>query len=280
MTPRRPEGDRTIQQLREQYEIEKQLADRLRIASSQERRHLYSVVYDELYQQVPHHPQVTRKSSPQETAKSVSSQMRFLRRFLDKDTTFMEVGAGDCALSFVVAGLTKMVYAVDVSETITRNSLPPRNFRLLLSDGCSIPAPRESVNVCYSHSLMEHLHSDDAFEQLQNIVKVLVPGGVYICITPNRLTGPHDISRYFDTVATGFHLKEYTRTELIDLFKAVGFSTISLYVGGRGRYLRSPALPITSCEALLSAFPGTLRRTIGDRLAFRLLLGSRLVGTK
>jgi SAM-dependent methyltransferase len=280
MTPRRPEGDRTVQQLREQYEIEKELANRLRIASPQERRHLYSEVYDELYQRVPHHPQLTRKSSPHETAKAVSSQMRFVKRFLGKDTTFMEVGAGDCALSFAVAQFTKMVYAVDVSETITRNSRPPRNFQLILSDGCSIPAPRESVNVCYSNSLMEHLHADDALEQLKNIVKVLVPGGVYICITPNRLTGPSDISRYFDTVATGFHLKEYTRTELSDLFKAVGFSRISLYVGGKGRYLRLPVLPITCCEGLLSALPGTLRRTIGDRLAFRLLLESRLVGTK
>ena len=280
MTPQQSAGDRTAQQLREHYEIEKQLAAKLRIASRQERRHLYAAVYDELYQRVPHHPQLTRKSSPRETVAAVSWQMRFLGRFLDSDTTFLEIGPGDCALSFEVAKLTRKVYAVDVSEEITRSALPPDNFQLILTDGCSIPLPRESVDVCYSNQLVEHLHPDDAVEQLKNIVQVLAPGGVYICITPSRLTGPHDISRYFDTVATGFHLREYTRTELSDLFKTVGFSRISGYVGVKGRYLRVPVLPITWCEELLSALPATLRRTIGDRLPLRLLLESRLVGTK
>ncbi|PYP71947.1 MAG: class I SAM-dependent methyltransferase [Gemmatimonadetes bacterium] len=280
MTPEPAAGERTAQQLREQYEIEKQLADRLRTAPRQERRHLYASAYDELYQRVPHHPQLTQKSCPHETAKAVASQMRFLGRFLNKDTIFLEIGAGDCALSFEVAGFVKSVYAVDVSEEITRNARPPLNFRLILSDGCSIPLPRASVNVCYSNQLMEHLHPDDALEQLENIVKVLVPGGVYICITPNRLTGPHDISRHFDAVATGFHLREYTRTELRDLFKAAGFSRSGVYLAGRGRYLRSPMWPIGWCEGLLSALPTTLRRAIGSRLPFRLVLESRLVGTK
>ena len=74
---------------------------------------------------------------------------------------------------------------------------------------------------------MEHLHPDDAVDQLKNIYNALVNGGKYICITPNRLTGPHDISKYFDNVATGFHLKEYTVTELSGLFREVGFSDCS-----------------------------------------------------
>src|SRR2546426_2685129 len=96
MTPEPAAGGRTAQQLREQYEIEKQLADRLRTAPRQERRHLYASAYDELYQRVPHHPQLTQKSCPHETAKAVASQMRFLGRFLNKDTIFLEIGAGDC----------------------------------------------------------------------------------------------------------------------------------------------------------------------------------------
>ena len=38
--------------------------------------------------------------------------------------------------------------------------------------------------------------------------------GVYICITPNRVSGPHDVSRGFDEVATGFHMHEYTGREI------------------------------------------------------------------
>ena len=55
-----------------------------------------------------------------------------------------------------------MVYAVEVSEEITGNLAFPRNVRLLLSDGTSIPVPDASVAVAYSNQLMEHLHPDDA----------------------------------------------------------------------------------------------------------------------
>jgi hypothetical protein len=60
---------RTIEHLREDYEVERELADRLRNASRQDRRHLYSFVYDELSGRMPRHPQLTRKSSPESSAK-------------------------------------------------------------------------------------------------------------------------------------------------------------------------------------------------------------------
>ena len=104
----------------------------------------------------------------------------------------------------------RQVYALDVSAEITSRVSLPSNFKLILSDGTSVPLPPESVDVAYSNQLMEHLHPDDALEQLQGIWRALRPGGVYICLTPNRVNGPHDISQYFDSVATGFHLKEYT----------------------------------------------------------------------
>jgi hypothetical protein len=53
--------DRTAEQIREHYEIEKQLASRLRMAGKAERRTLYAALYDELYRRVPHHPQLTKK---------------------------------------------------------------------------------------------------------------------------------------------------------------------------------------------------------------------------
>ena len=205
---------RTTEQVREHYEIEKDLAIRLRNASKQERRHLYSSLYNEMYQRVPHHPQLTQKSSHQRTLAAVSAQIKLFKHLLGKEITFLEVGPGDCALSLEVTKYVKQVYAVDVSDEITKDLTPPKNFRLILSDGCNIPVPKNSVDVAYSHQLMEHLHPNDAFEQLQNIYNVLTPGGIYICITPNRLSGPHDISKYFDTMASGFHLKEYTVSEL------------------------------------------------------------------
>jgi len=42
------------------------------------------------------------------------------------------------------------------------------------------------------------------------------------------LSGPHDISAYFDDGATGFHLKEYSNEELYRLFLKTGFKNITL----------------------------------------------------
>jgi SAM-dependent methyltransferase len=271
---------RSLEQIRQHYEIEKELANKLRFASKAERRVLYSSLYDELFRRVPLHPLLTRKLSPAETTRTVSSQLRFLKAFLNGDITFLEVGPGDCALSFELTRFVKQVYAVDVSDEITKASKIPKNFKLILSDGCSIPVPANSINVAYSNQLMEHLHPDDALEQLRHIYNVLVPGGTYICVTPNRLYGPADVSKYFDVTATGFHLKEYTTFELSNLFKQVGFSRVRAYLGARGKYASLPVYPIAFCEMLLDKLPYALQKTIARTLPLRLVLGIALVGVK
>jgi len=271
---------RTMEQRYEHYVIEKELADKLRTASREERRSLYSSVYDELYQRVPHHTQLTRKSSPEESQADVAVQITTLQPFLNKDTVYLEVGPGDCALSLEVAKYVKQVYAVDVSNEITKNLASPPNFKLVLSDGSSIPVSGNTINVAYSNQLMEHIHPDDAFEQLQNIYTALAPGGVYICITPNRLNGPHDISRYFDTEASGFHLKEYTVSELNDLFKKVGFSKTMVNIGTMGKYINMPISLSVFSEKFLMMLPHRIRQFIANHLPLRKLLGIRLVGTK
>jgi SAM-dependent methyltransferase len=271
---------RTIEQLRTHYEIEKDLASRLKNASRQDRRDLYSSLYDEMYQRVPLHPQLTQKSSLQQMQRAVAGKIQLIKPFLGKDITFLEVGPGDCALSFEVAKYVKQVYAVDVSDEITKNIDQPPNFDLVLSDGSSIPLPPNCVNVAYSNQLMEHLHPEDAFEQLESIYHALAPGGVYICITPNRLSGPHDISKYFDEVATGFHLKEYTTLELRSLLQQVGFSQVKVYIGAAGKYLNIPAFLATWCEQLLNKLPFAVRKPIGRSLLLRLLLGIRLIAMK
>jgi SAM-dependent methyltransferase len=272
--------NRTLEQMREHYEIEKELASKLRNSSQQERRYLYSSLYDEMYKRVPLHPQLTRKSSHDETAKAISSQLKVIENFLNKDITFLEIGPGDCAFSFEVAKFVKQVYSVDVSDEITKSVTRPPNSHLILSDGSNIPLPPNSVNVAYSNQLMEHLHPEDALEQLQNIYNTLMPGGVYICITPNRLNGPHDISRSFDEVATGFHLKEYTVSELSKLFRKVGFSRLRVYIGAKDKYLSLPTFPFIAIETLLDKLPYAVRKIIVRTLLFSLLLEIRLVGSK
>jgi SAM-dependent methyltransferase len=274
------EEERTVEQIKEHYQIEKELASKLRNSGKEERRHLYNDLYDELFKQVPNHPSLSRKADVDVSAQEVSRKMRLVSKYLKSDSIFLEVGSGDCLLSFAVAKRVKKVYAVDVSKEIVQHSTRPQNFKLIISDGCSIPLPQNTVTVVYSNQLMEHLHFDDALEQLRNIYQSIVPGGVYICITPNRLCGPHDISKYFDEEATGFHLKEYTQTELSKFFYQVGFSQLKAYIGGKGIYLRFPLSIIKIVETILMKMPFKLRNKIGSFLPIRALLGVILVGQK
>ena len=269
--------NRTLKQLREHYEIEKKLANRLRNATQAERKYLYNSLYDELFRRVPHHPQLTRKVSSKISDKKLAQRMRFLNGFLSPDAIFLEIGAGDCRLAFEIAKRVKKIYAIDTSKEIVVNESCPKNFELIIFDGVSIPVPESSISIAYSDQLMEHLHAEDAFEQLGNVYKALKKTGIYISITPNRLSGPHDISKYFDPVATGFHLKEYTNIELMKLFRKVGFSKVAPYMDGR---LVPNLAPLIFYETLLGILPHYLRTKVLKKLSYHALFSIVRVGEK
>lgn len=272
---------RTQEQIREHYEVEKELASRLRNAPREERRRLYTSLYDELMARVPHHPRLAApKRSPAEREREIQFQVALLRDFLTSDSVFLEIGPGDCALSHAVAKLVKHVYAVDVSDAAVKNKSHPDNCTFAISDGVNIPVPQESVDVAYSYQVMEHLHPDDAIEQLKNIRSALKSGGVYLCITPNRLSGPHDVSKYFDSVATGMHLREYTVGELIKLFGEAGFTVRKVYVFTKGKSLQLPVLVLRLIEGFLELLPYRLRRKMATAKPWKVLLQTMVVAKK
>ncbi|MCG9893337.1 MAG: class I SAM-dependent methyltransferase [Thermosynechococcaceae cyanobacterium MS004] len=276
-----PKDDsRSVAQITEHYLLEKRLAATLRDSQKEQRKALYSELYDELFQKIPHHPQTARKVDAEATWAEVNRKMNLVKPYLKSETVFLEIGPGDCQFSFAVAQSVQKVFAVDVSQEITKQTTPPANFELIISDGCSIPIPDQSVSVIYSNQLMEHLHPDDSLAQLKEIYRVLQPGGHYICVTPNRLAGPHDVSKYFDPIATGFHLKEYTHQELYALFLRVGFSKVFTYMGGKGVYYRFSHQLTMLCEFLLEGLPFQVRHRVANFLPIRAVLGVILVAQK
>ncbi len=248
--------------IEQHYRVEIELAERLRSAPRSERLSLYGPLYDELFRRVPNHPQLTRKVSEAERRAASNDKFGLLARFIDGNTVFLEIGAGDCAFTLAVADRgARKCYALDVSREILSGVNDPR-VETVLSDGCTVPVPAGSVTLAYSFQVMEHIHPDDALEQLRNLFAAIAPGGSYVCVTPSRLNGPHDVSKFFDPVARGFHLKEYTNTELARLFRSVGFSRVVPYAGFRGRYLR---LPLSFVRVLEWAF-GKLSARVAQRL--------------
>ena len=165
------------------------------------------------------------------------------------------------------------------SEINAFEGMHPR-VEAVLSDGCSVPVPAATVTVAYSFQVMEHIHADDALEQLRNLFAALAPGGSYFCVTPNRLNGPHDVSKFFDLEARGFHLKEYTITELDALFREVGFRKVEARVRFGRSHLRLPLGLLKGFERILSALPVAWRRRVGRWPLIRNLLSAPLRALK
>ena len=266
------------------YTVERELAERLRKAPAAQRVTLYTEVYDELMRRVPQHPQLLARAAPgwrERREQSVEMQLAMLERFITPHSVFLEVGAGDCALSRRIAPRVKRVHAVDVTDSVAGKEPFPLNMTLALSlDGIRMPVPDGAIDVAFSNQLMEHLHPEDAEDQLRAIFRSLAPGGMYFCITPNRFYGPCDVSQYFDEVATGLHLREYGARELRALLLDAGFSRVRFYAGGRGRMAPVPYAAVAAFESLLESLPSRLRRRIAGSAPARALLGLRMAAVK
>lgn len=222
------------------FEEEQRQSDKLRNASPGERKKIYSSVYDAYFSNLPFHPQFKLKSNLLAAESRIKHQVQIIKHFASISKVFMEVGAGDCSLSLAMAKYFKKVYPMEVSEEITAGINFPENIELIIFDGFDIPLGSESVDLAFSNQLMEHLHPDDAVEQIKSIHRVLKKGGKYICITPNGINGPHDISRFFGEELKGFHLKEYTSTELRELFLSIGFSDCKAFIILKGKKVNLP----------------------------------------
>ena len=257
------------------FEVEKQQAEILRKASSTERKSLYGPVYEAYFQQLPFHPQFTIKSNEAEKKERVDFQLARVKPFLKEESSFMEIGAGDCSLSIAASKYCKKVYTLEVSEEIVAGLAFPENVSPVIFDGFNIPIEDNMIDLAYSNQLMEHLHPDDAIDQGKSIYRVLKPKGRYICITPNKHFGPCDISRFFTDELVGFHLKEYSGSNLKDIFEKIGFYKVEFYTIIKGRKINIPFLIVKLFEKFITLFNHQTK----DKLAKRRIVSSVLNAT-
>jgi SAM-dependent methyltransferase len=265
---------RSNERLRAHYELELELAARLLGASRADRPKVYGEVYSELFARLPDHPQ---HHAGRHQSDRIASEFKRVRPFIRDGQFFLEIGCGDAALAFHAAPQVGRSFGMDVTEALIPKERPP-NFQFLRTDGVNIPLDTGSIELAYSNQLMEHLHPDDAQAQLREIARVLAPGGRYYCSTPSRASGPHDISRYFDYEARGFHLKEYDYAELTRLFRSVGFSKVEVLLGSRP--YRIPCSAARGFENLMLALPKELRARLTCSYRVSQLLGIQILGTK
>ena len=219
---------------------------------------IYSTMYDELFNQVPDHPRLSRRSDERATRVINENKFTLVRDFLDPSGVFVEFAPGDCRFVLEVAGAyVKTAYAVDISDQRDHNLEFPSNLKLIVYDGYGLESiERSSVDTVFSDYFIEHLHPEDTRLHFELVYRLLKPGGRYVFRTPNGLTGPHDVSEYFSTTPQGFHLKEWTYAEMRLLLGSLGFRHCQMVGRVRGRRIRLPYQCARYCELGLGSFQG------------------------
>jgi len=254
--------NRNLEQVRKHFEIEKSIAEKIKRASREERKKIFPVMYRELFTKVPDHPRLSKTKM----ADTNSQTLQFLKEYLDESTVYVEFGPGDCQFASTVCKYTKKVIAVDIYDQRKDRSSLPSNFELIIYDGYDLNMERNSADVVFSDQFIEHLHPEDAEYHFQLVNRILRDNGLYIFRTPHAYFGPHDISKFFSDEPEGFHLKEWTHSEIEEILKKVNFT--SWYGFWRinnklnKKYLKTPFSYFKIAEAMLKGLPRKPQRKV------------------
>ncbi len=269
-----PDDPRTIEQIRNHFEVERELAQRLLKAPREKRTELFRTMYDELFERVPDHPRLTRRETEADSVRAVASRMALLRGFVDGIDNFVEIAPGDCRLAFEVCRTAREVVGVDISDQSgDSDPLRPDNFRLIVYDGYTLDLPDSSADLAFSYQFLEHLHPDDVPLHFEMIHRILKPGGKYIFSTPHRFSGPHDVSRHFCETPEAFHLKEWTYREILPVIRKAGFRKAHTYRFGKPRRSGLANAATLAAESLI----GILPRGLQKKLSLRLFQGATMI---
>jgi len=271
----------TEDQIYQIYETEIKHSNRLRISDTKKRKLLYEKVYEDYYSELPFHPAFKVKNNFEIQKNRLDFQLNKLIPIVSKNQVFVEVGAGDCALSKQLSSYVGKIYALEISQTyaMQENELPS-NMEIVIFDGFNFPFEANSIDFVYSNQLIEHLHPDDAIEQLRSIFNCLKKGGRHMIITPNRLLGPGDITGHFGDEPIGFHLKEYTDLELRSILKSVGFKKFKFQTIIKGKSIYVPLLIKWVLESYFSKISKQKRERLLKYRIFNLFFNTVLIAQK
>ncbi|PKO09632.1 MAG: hypothetical protein CVU40_10080 [Chloroflexi bacterium HGW-Chloroflexi-2] len=217
-------------QVMKHYEVEKELREAILQSKKENRAEVIMQAYDDLFLRVPWHPALTEKSgitSP-ELIKNRAEQFDFI---LDGHKQKI-LGIG-CGHGELMIGLSKLGYdcfGIDISSVriVKLKQIESEKLHFEQFEGSKLPFSNDTFESVVSMQLFEHLHPDDTSSHLDEVKRVLKPGGKYYLETPNKHVGPGDISKFFSDEPQGFHLKEYDILDLYYLFKASGFSKVAV----------------------------------------------------
>lgn len=246
---KKPQPNRSYEELYNHYLVEKTIAEKLNNSTKEERKKIYPNMYDELFRKVPNHPRLKRSRDAELSKNAIHNNFSLIKRYLTKSKIVAEFGSGDCKFLYSISEYCKYVYGIDISDQRDPSDKPPKNFKLIIYDGFEInEINKNSIDIIISDQLIEHLHPDDSEHHFSLVYTLLKNNGKYIIRTPHSITGPHDISKYFSNTPQGFHLKEWSYTEIIQSLKSSGYQKFKGYWSAKNTHLRLPLFYFTFLE--------------------------------
>jgi 2-polyprenyl-3-methyl-5-hydroxy-6-metoxy-1,4-benzoquinol methylase len=267
-----PEG-LEYQDVYQHYVTEKNIAKKLKESRREERSRIYSTMYDELFKLVPKHSRIIKRDSPELVAKANKSKMNILKGHFCSSSKVVEFAPGDGCFSNYLCNYVSEVIGVDISNQMKTDAEVSSNYSLVIYDGYNLDLQGKRVDVVFSDQLIEHLHPEDVLHHFHIIRDVLSDRGTYLFRTPHAFSGPHDISKYFSDNPEGFHLKEWTFTEIFKVLKEAKYRKCRGYIAGKGLRVRMPYAYFFLVENTLGVLPRRLKNKCS-----RLLLPSVVVG--
>jgi SAM-dependent methyltransferase len=169
----------------------------------------------------------------------------------------LDAGCGEGYGTAMLSGVAAQATGVDLAaEAVAhaRTAYPEATF--VEANLVELPAEDASVDLVVSFQVIEHLWDIPRF--LDEVARVLRPGGEFLCATPNRLTFPP---------GNPFHTVEYSPAELAATL-ATRFEVSGLFGVQHGWRLRAverlTRRPLTErqTERPAAEWPRWLRRTV------------------
>jgi SAM-dependent methyltransferase len=161
-----------------------------------------------------------------------------LRGLVPRDATVLEIGAGYCAWINAVEARRRI--AVDAWPDVARHAEPAVETLVLdLSEGLA-HFSSGSIDVVLASNVLEHFEPDAVVRLVDEVVRVLRPGGRFIVVQPNFR---YAYREYFDDYT---HRSTFTHVSLANLLRSRGLHVEEV----RPRFLpysmRSTRVPVAS----------------------------------